>query len=149
MRRVNAAPFGGHIVAAQIVQRPAETGKPLYIAEQNHRNDDAAPNEPIKLMRRANYVAEDFRAGDAENAVRAAGQAENVINQGDPHDFADADCDHAQIIAAQMDNRAGNDGGEHSGGEAGHRQQPENRNAVARVENRGGVRADRVKGGVA
>ena len=40
---------------------------------------------------------------NAKNSVGAAGDAEDIIDESNADDFADADGDDAQIIAAEMD----------------------------------------------
>ena len=70
--------------------------------EQQHGKPDHDPDEVVELDGLADLDAEKFRTGDAENAVRAAGQAEHVVDQGDADDFHDADGHDEQVVAAQV-----------------------------------------------
>ena len=75
--------------------------------EQQHGKPDHDPDEVVELDGLADLDAEKFGTGDAENAVRAAGQAEHVVDQGDADDFHDADGHDEQVVAAQVDDGPG------------------------------------------
>ena len=92
--------------------------------------------------------AEQARAGNAENSVGASGNAEDIVDQSDAHNFADADGDDTQIVTSEMDDGTSNDQGKKTGGEPAERNEPQHRNLELGVEDRRGVGSHGIKGGM-
>ena len=117
--------------------------------EQENGQRNKAPDQIEKFFGPADDPAEQPGTADAENAIGAAGNAEHVVNESDADDFADADGDDQQVIAAQMDDGSRHRQREQPGSQPAQRQGPQNRNLIASVEDGGGIGPHRVERGVA
>ena len=100
------------------------------------------------MSRRIERQAEERRPRDSDNAVRAAGEI-LPVEQDQPDDFAEAERDDGEIVAAQPQHRkAEQDAGE-CGEDAGKRQADPERQSEMLRQQRVGIGADRVEGDIA
>ena len=100
------------------------------------------------VLGRIERQAEERRARNSGNAVRPAGEI-LPIEQDQPDDFAEAERDDGEIVAAQPQHRKAEQDAGKGGEDAGKRQAyPERQSEIVRKQ-RVGIGADRVEGDIA
>ena len=118
MGHVDAAALGRHVVFLDVVERAADARAPEPV-EEEERGRAHAPDEVVEVHALDDAEAEEAGSGDAEDAVGAASDAENVVGQRDAHDLDDADGDDEQVVAAQVDDGPRHQQGHEGGRKAG------------------------------
>ena len=118
----------------------------LQHVEQEHGQDGEGPDEVELALGRREHHPEQGRPGDAVNAVRPSRQPEEVVRQGDAHDFHDADGDDQQVVPAQVDDGLRQHEGEDRGQHPGYGHGGEDGPVVHGVEDRGRIRSHGEKG---
>ena len=148
MGDIDAAGLRGHVIFLDVVQGTAYARVPQTV-EKKDGGAAHTPDEVVKLNALHDAEAEEARARDAENTVRAARDAADVVGQRDTHDLHDADGHDQEIVAAQMNDGPRHHEGDERGGEAGHGHGPENGPVEHGIEDGRHVGANGVEGRVA
>ena len=134
MGDVDAAAFGGHVVLLDVVEGTSEAGVPQAVKEQQ-AHAHHAPDQIIKVQTFDDFEAEKTRPGNAENAVGAAGETENIVDERNAHYLHNAYGHNKQVVAPQMNDGTGHHQGHHSGGRARQGHDPEHGPMVDGIEN--------------